>query len=66
MFSTLAVVIDLLINKPRLDDGLARNFGRGFAETRQRLDDLKTELMADLARFEQVLDARLKHLEEQR
>ncbi len=35
-----------------------------FADTNRRIDDTKETLRAEMFRMEQVLDARLKHLEE--
>lgn len=61
---TLAVLIGILVNNSRLND------------TNRRIDDLRSHVDArfegmgalfteNLLRVEQVLDARLKHLEEQ-
>lgn len=62
---TLAVLIGILVNNSRLSD------------TNRRLDDLRADIARQLAdtrdllrseflRVEQVMDARLKHLEENR
>jgi hypothetical protein len=61
---TLAVLIGILVNDSRLNDtdrridDLRCNMDAGFA----RVEALFTETVS---RVEQVLDARLKHLEEQ-
>ncbi|MCX6629533.1 MAG: hypothetical protein NTW28_18095 [Candidatus Solibacter sp.] len=62
---TLAVLIGILVNNSRLGD------------TNRRIDDLRPDLSrqisdardiirAELLRVEQVMDARLKHMEEDR
>ena len=57
---TLAVLVGILVNNSRLSDL------RAHMDT--RMDDLRTDLKetwrAELHRVEEVLDARLKHLEE--
>ena len=57
---TLAVLAGVLVNKSRLNDL------RAHMDT--RIDDLRVDLKetwrAELRRVEEVLDARLKHLEE--
>jgi len=69
---TLAVLIGILINDSRLSD-----FGSRLGDMQkhfdQRIDDLKEVMNArfdaahgDLLRVEQVMDARLKHLEDER
>jgi len=55
---TLTVLVSLLINNQRLTD-IQKNMDRHFDEQRDMW-------RADLFRVEQVLDARLKHLEEHR
>lgn len=62
-FPTFAVLIGILINNQRLND-LTRNMDVRFAEVNRRIDDTKDVLRAEMFRVEQVLDARLKHLEE--
>jgi hypothetical protein len=51
-FPTFAVLIGILINNQRLND------------TNRHIDDVKDILRSEMYRVEQVLDARLKHLEE--
>ena len=62
---TLAVLVGILVNNSRLSD------------VNKRIDDLRTDisrqiadtrdiLRAEMIRIEQVMDARLKHLEENR
>jgi hypothetical protein len=53
---TLAVLIGILVNNSRLTD-LRLHFD-------QLLDDLKETWRSELRRVEEVLDARLSHLEE--
>jgi hypothetical protein len=62
-FPTFAVLIGILINNQRLND-LNRNMDLRFSEVNRRIDDTKDILRAEMFRIEQVLDARLKHLEE--
>jgi len=51
-FPTFAVLVGILINNQRLND------------TNRHIDDVKDILRSEMFRIEQVLDARLKHLEE--
>ena len=53
---TLAVLISILINNSRLGDMRAHMDAR--------FDDMKDMWRTELHRVEEVLDARLKHLEE--
>jgi hypothetical protein len=53
---TLAVLTEVLINNSRLSDL------RGHMDA--RFDDLRETWRSELRRVEEVLDARLKHLEE--
>ena len=55
--NVLAVLLGILINNARLSD-LRAHMDRRF-------DDMKDMWRAELHRVEEVLDARLKHLEEQ-
>lgn len=55
---TLAVLIGILVNTSRLSD-LREHMDR-------RMDDLRDLLRAESLRVEQVMDARLKRLEENR
>ena len=68
-FPTFAVLIGILINNQRLND-FARNMdvrfndvNIRFNELNHRIDGTKDVLRAEMFRVEQVLDARLKHLE---
>jgi hypothetical protein len=45
---------------------LGRRMSEGFAAINQRFDDMRDLWRAELKRVEEVLDARLKHLEERR
>jgi hypothetical protein len=67
---SFAVLIGILINNQRLND-FARNMdvrfndvNIRFNELNHRIDGTKDVLRAEMFRVEQVLDARLKHLEE--
>jgi hypothetical protein len=75
--STLAVLIGILINNSRLNDTNARiadlNARIGdlrsyvdsrFADMDRRFDEMKDLWRSELHRVEEVLDARLKHIEE--
>ncbi|MGI8746540.1 MAG: hypothetical protein ACR2NN_28985 [Bryobacteraceae bacterium] len=68
----LTVLVGILINNSRLSD-LRANIDSQFAAVNrrldglnQRIDDSKETLRAEMRRVEEVLDARLKHLEEER
>ena len=56
---TLAVLIGILVNNSRFNHLNAR-----FTDLSQRIDDLKELWRSELRRVEEVLDARLNHLEE--
>jgi F0F1-type ATP synthase delta subunit len=58
-FPTIAALIGILVNNSRLNDVNQR-----FADTNRHIDDVKEILRAEMFRMEQVLDARLRHLEE--
>jgi hypothetical protein len=60
---TLAVLVGILINNSRLSD-LRSHMDSGFANIDRRFDDMKETWRAELHRVEGVLDARLKHLED--
>ena len=60
---TLAVLIGILINKARLSDMNGR-IGELRSHFDHRFDDLKQTWRSELRRVEEVLDARLSHLEE--
>lgn len=70
VFPTLAVLAGLLVNSSRLGDinqrfdDLGRTIDARFADTNRHIDDMRDVLRADMFRMEQVIDARLKHLEE--
>jgi hypothetical protein len=53
---TLAVLVGMLVNNSRLNDL------RGHMDA--RFDDMRETWRSELRRVEEVLDARLKHLEE--
>jgi hypothetical protein len=69
-FPTFAVLIGIYLTNYRLRvlnhrwNHSMGTLDAGFAETNRRLDDLRDTLRADLLRMEQVIDARLKHVEE--
>ena len=60
---TLAVLIGILVNNSRLNDLNARLTDLSL-QLNQRIDDLKEMWRSELRRVEEVLDARLSHLEE--
>lgn len=66
----LAVLVGMLINNSRLNDTNARiSELRGHMDTRfndvdRRFDEARDLWRSELYRVEQVIDARLKHLEE--
>lgn len=60
---TLTVLVGILINNSRLSDVNSR-IGELRAHVDSRFDDMKETWRAELRRVEEVLDARLKHLEE--
>jgi hypothetical protein len=64
---TLAVLVGILINNSRLGD-LRNEMNTRFdildRRLDQRFDDMKEMWRSELHRVEEVLDARLKHLEE--
>ncbi len=62
-FPTFAVLIGILVNNQRLSD-FARAVDVRFADTNRHIDDVKDLLRGEMFRMEQVIDARLKHLEE--
>jgi hypothetical protein len=55
--------VSLLIDNQRLAD-FERRINQRFTDTNQRIQDAKETLRAEMYRMEQVLDARVKHLEE--
>ena len=67
---TLAVLIGILINNTRLSDmnGRLSDMNGRIGDMRShfdnRFDDLKETWRSELRRVEEVLDARLSHLEE--
>ena len=60
---TVTVLVGILVSNARLNDVNMR-----ISELREhfdhRLDDLRDSLRAEMRRIEEVMDARLKHLEE--
>jgi hypothetical protein len=62
---TLAVLIGILVNNSRLGDLRAYMDAR-FNGIDRRLIDMEALFIEKLLRVEQVMDARLKHLEENR
>ena len=59
----ITVLIGILINNSRMSDMRAHMDAR-FAHVDARLDDMRDMWRSELRRVEEVLDARLKHLEE--
>jgi hypothetical protein len=72
--TVLAVLIGTLINNSRLGDlrshmddrfnVVDRRFSEADQKMDQRFEDIKETWRSELRRVEEVLDARLKHLEE--
>jgi len=62
---TLAVLVGILVNNSRLTD-LRNYIDVRFANLQQLMDARFAEQKAELLRVEQVMDARLRHLEENR
>jgi hypothetical protein len=60
---TFAVLVGILINNSRLGD-LRAEMNTRFDHVDRRFDDMKDMWRSELHRVEEVLDARLKHLEE--
>ena len=73
-FPTLAVLIGILINNVRLNDfartvdlrfaDTNRQIDLRFTDTNRHIDDIRDILRGEMFRMEQVISARLKHLEE--
>jgi hypothetical protein len=59
----LAILAGVLINNSRMSD-LRGYMDVRFNQVDRRFDDMKDTWRAELHRVEEVLDARLKHLEE--
>ena len=59
----LTVLIGILINNSRLSD-LRTDMDKRFDEIDRRFDEVKELWRSELHCVEQVLDARLKHIEE--
>ncbi|MEO5925745.1 MAG: hypothetical protein ABIR70_18145 [Bryobacteraceae bacterium] len=59
----LAVLMGILVNNSRLNDTNAR-IGEMRTHMDQRFDDMRDMWRSELHRVEEILDARLKHLEE--
>jgi hypothetical protein len=62
---TLAVLVGILVNNARLSD-LRGYIDNRFDALQQILDARFAEQKAELLRVEQVMDARLRHLEDER
>ena len=66
----LAVLVGILINNARLSDTNARiselrgHMDARFNDVDRRFDEMRDLWRSELYRVEQVIDARLKHLEE--
>jgi hypothetical protein len=62
-FPTVTAIVGILVNNARLSD-LQRTVEVRITDTNRHIDDVKDILRGEMLRMEQVLDARLKHLEE--
>lgn len=65
VFNTALSLTIYMLLTARLGD-LATRMDDRFAAINQRFDDLRDLWRAELKRVEEILDARLKHLEERR
>jgi hypothetical protein len=69
-FPTFAVLVGILVNNQRLNDfgqrisDLTRSMDVRFVDTNRHIEDVKELLRGEMFRMEQVIEARLKHLEE--
>ena len=61
--NVLAVLVGILINNSRLGD-LRAHMDAQFLVVDRRFEEMKEMWRSELHRVEEVLDARLKHLEE--
>ena len=61
----MAVLIGILVNNSRLSD-FRQDMNHRFDEVNRRIDDTRDLLRAEMIRVEQVLDARVRHLEDNR
>jgi hypothetical protein len=59
----LTVLVGILINNSRLSD-MSTRISELRSHMDSRFDDMRVTWQAELRRVEEVLDARLKHLEE--
>jgi len=59
----LTVLVGILINNSRLSD-MSTRIGELRSHMDSRFDDIRATWQAELRRVQEVLDARLKHLEE--
>lgn len=68
--SIVVVLVGILLNNSRLSDTNARitelrsHMDNKFQHVDNRFDDMRDMWRAELRRVEEVLDARLRHLEE--
>jgi len=59
----LTVLVGILINNARLSD-LRTHIDAQFVQVDRRFEEMKDLWRSELRRVEEVLDARLKHIEE--
>jgi hypothetical protein len=59
----LTVLVGILINNTRLSD-LRTHIDAQFVQVDRRFEEMKDLWRSELRRVEEVLDARLKHIEE--
>ena len=64
--SVTIMIVYMLLNQRinAVNDNLSAQMTIGFAAINQRFDDMRDLWRAELGRVEEVLDARLKHLED--
>jgi len=69
VLSVVVVLVGILINNSRLSDVNARitelrsHMDNQFAHVDKRFDDMRDMWRGELRRVEEVIDARLKHIE---
>jgi hypothetical protein len=63
VLSVIAVLVGILINNSRLGDTNTR-ISEMRSHIDNRFDDMRDTWRAELRRVEEVIDARLKHIEE--
>jgi hypothetical protein len=63
LFNAILITVLFLHMNSRFD-GMEKRFGERFDSINSRFDDMRDLWRAELRRVEEILDGRLKHLEE--